>query len=171
MPSAGDNVLLVEPEPAPVSPDSSDPSVVTLIAVTVEDVVAALETNATTSRQAVLRLTPPFSGRMRARLHVDQGEPSDPGPEPVQVPPERLLADDAPGYPRPADTEDALRADPDVAYTVERHRQRHAEAVAEWRQSIPGVIRDRIMLETHDGPQQVTVTTLGEPPSGPQNDE
>jgi len=167
----GDSVLLVEPEPPRVSPDSSDPSVVSLIAVTAEDVVAALETNATTSKQAVLRLTPPFSGRMRARLHVDQGASYDAGPEPVQVPPERLLADDAPRFPRPADTEDVLRADPDVAYTVERHRERHAEAVAAWRQSVPGAIRDEVRLETPSGSQQVTVTTLGEPPSGPQKGE
>jgi hypothetical protein len=161
--------LIVEPELALVSPDSSDPSVVSLIAVALEDVIAALETNATTSKQAVLRLTPPFSGRMRARLHVDQGKPYEPGPTPVQVPPERLLADDAPGYPRPADTEDALRADPDEAYTVERHRERHAEAVAAWRQSTPEAIRDEVSLQAPDGPQQVIVTTLGDPPSGPQN--
>ena len=134
-----------------MTPDSSDPSVIDTIAVTVEDVVAAVEMNRTTSREAVLRITPPFSGRMRARLHVDQGEEYSDEPAPLHVSPERLLADNAPPVPRPADTEDELRADPDVEYTVERHRERHAAAVEEWRATLPESIRDEARLETAAG--------------------
>jgi len=149
---------------AGVAPESSDPSVVNAIAVTVEDVVAAVEMNRTSARQAVLRLTPPFSGRMRARLHVDQGEPYAGDPEPIHIPPGDLLADDAPPYPRPADTEDELRTDPAVEYTVERHRERHAAAVDAWREAVPGAVRDELTLETDGGSWQVTVSTLGDPP-------
>ena len=131
-----------------MTPDSSDPSVINTIAVTVEDVVAAVEMNRTTSREAVLRITPPFSGRMRARLHVDQGEEYSDESAPLHVSPERLLADDAPPVPRPADTEDELRADPAVEYTVERHRERHAAAVEEWRAALPESIRDQVRLKT-----------------------
>jgi hypothetical protein len=153
-----------------VTPESHDPSVVNAIAVTVEDVVAAVEMNRTSSRTAVLRLTPPFSGRMRARLHVDQGESYPDNPEPVQIPPGELLADDAPPYPRAADTEDELRADADVEYTVERHRERHAAAVAAWREAVPRAIRDELELETSEGSGQVTVSTLGGPPRQEDSD-
>jgi hypothetical protein len=140
-----------------------DPTAVRSIAVTVQDLVAAVETNRTSSRRAVLRLTPPFSGRMRARLHVEQ---ADDDPRTVHVPPSRLLADDAPSYPRPAETEAALRATPGVEYTVERHRERHAEAVAEWRSRLPSAVRDRATIDTPAGPHAVAVTTLGDPPAG-----
>jgi hypothetical protein len=154
-----------------VVPESHDPSTVNAIAVTVEDVVTAVEMNRTSSRTAVLRLTPPFSGRMRARLHVDQGEPYADNPEPVHIPPGELLADDAPSYPRPADTEDELRADPNVAYTLERHRERHAVAVAAWREAVPRAIRDELALETKEGSERVTVSTLGDPPKRTESDE
>jgi len=44
------------------------------------------------------------------------------GPQPLFIGPDRLV-DDPPAYPRPADTEDELRADPDSSYTVERHHE------------------------------------------------
>ncbi len=143
-----------------------DPTVVRSIAVTVQDLVAAVETNRTSARRAVLRLTPPFSGRMRARLHVELDEDD---PRTVHVPPSRLLDDDAPAYPRPAETEEQLRADPGVEYTVERHRQRHAGAIAEWRARLPSAVRDRAVLPTSAGPHEVAVTTLGEPPTQPDS--
>jgi len=140
---------------------SSDPTVIRSIAVSVEDVVAAVEMNRTTPRQAVLRLTPPFSGRMRARLHVEGGAEYD-EPRPIHVDPDALLADDAPPYPRPSDTEDELRRDPTVSYTVDRHHDRHATAVDAWRSELTDAIRRRATLETPAGPQDVSVTVLGD---------
>lgn len=166
-----DSVLQGETEHGGVAPESSDPTVVNAIAVTVEDVVAAVEMNRTSARQAVLRLTPPFSGRMRARLHVEQGEPYAETPEPIHILPGDLLADDAPSYPRPADTGDELRADPAVEYTVERHRERHAAAADAWREAVPRAIRDELTLETHAGSWRVTVSTLGDPPKRAESDE
>jgi len=141
--------------------DEADPTVVRTVAVSAADLVAAIETNRTTDRSAVLRVTPPFSGRMRARLHVETEESYD-DPRPLHVPPRRLVADDAPAYPRPAETEDALRADPDAEYTVDRHRRRHEEAVQAWREALLAAVRDTATLDTPAGSVEVAVTVLGD---------
>lgn len=141
----------------------ADPTAVESVAVTASDLVAALETNRTTGRTAVLRVTPPFSGRMRARLHVEGDEAYD-EPRPVHVPPRALVADDAPAYPTPAETEDALRADPDTEYTVDRHRDRHEAAAEEWRRELLGAVRDRATIETSAGSVTVDVSLLGDAP-------
>lgn len=125
----------------------TDPRRVRAIAVHAEDVVAALETNRRGSAdgQAVLRVTPPFSGRMRARIHVDRGVDDDP----VAVAPERLVADPPP-LPTPDDVADELRADPNVEYTRKRHRDRYETALEEWRATVADRIVDRVRLvETH----------------------
>jgi len=139
---------------------SDDPRRIRTLAVTAEDVVAALEARAQRDRPVVLRATPPFSGRMRARLHVVTGE-YDESPAPLHVDPEALLDDAAPTYPRPADTEDELRADPDAEYTVERHHERHEAAVTTWRETVTDHVRDTATVETPDGPHEVGVTLLG----------
>jgi hypothetical protein len=148
---------------------SSDPSVIRSIAVSIEDVVTALEVNHTGDQQAVLRVTPPFSGRMRARLHVDAtsytGET-----QPFHIPPGRLV-EDPPPYPRPADTEDTLRTDPEEEYTVERHHERHTAAVAEWRDSVSETITDTVTVTVDETQQTLSVTTLGEFPKSTQSDE
>ncbi len=122
--------------------------------------MAAVETNCTTDREAVLRVTPPFSGRMRARLHVVHGKTAA-SPRPIHVDPERLLGPDTPAYPRPADTEDELRADPDETYTVDRHREYHADRVAAWRGKLRESVGDRATIETPAGPTEVDVHLLG----------
>ncbi|ELZ22247.1 hypothetical protein C475_17083 [Halosimplex carlsbadense 2-9-1] len=139
---------------------SDDPRQIRTLAVTAEDVVAALEARAQRDQSVVLRATPPFSGRMRARLHVGAGE-YDESPAPLHVDPEALLDDAAPTYPRPGDTEDELRDDPDVEYTVERHHDRHEEAVAAWRETVLDHVRDTASVETPQGPHEVGVSLLG----------
>ncbi|WP_123538847.1 hypothetical protein [Halosimplex salinum] len=139
---------------------SDDPNRIRTLAVTAGDVVTALEARAQRDRPVVLRATPPFSGRMRARLHV-AAEEYDETPAPLHVDPESLLAPTAPDYPRPADTEDALRADPDTEYTVDLHHDRHQEAVATWRERVRDHFRDTVTIETPDGPHEVAVSILG----------
>ena len=139
---------------------ADDPTAIRSIAVTRDDVVTALEAALRSPQETVLRVTPPFSGRMRARLHeVGSGEFVGEG-EPVHVDPESLV-EDAPPYPEPGETEDELRSAEDVEYTAERHRERHVEAVEEWRAAVRTSIVDSVELETPSGTHEVDVKTLG----------
>ncbi|AQL43731.1 hypothetical protein BV210_13910 [Halorientalis sp. IM1011] len=140
---------------------SSDPTVIRSIAVDAEDVVTALEAGRRSGRDPVLRVTPPFSGRMRARIHRGGATDYDDEPAPIHVDPDDLVADAAPSYPTPAETEDALRDDASVEYTRERHRERHAAAVADWREAVADHVVDTVTLETPTGPHEVGVTVLG----------
>lgn len=144
-----------------MSGESGDPSGIRSLAITAEDLVAAVEANRTSDRRVVFRVTPPFSGRMRARLHDLRASGRTESPRPVRVDPESFLAPDAPAYPRPADTEDALRADPDEAYTVERHREYHAASVEAWRTALPGAVSERVTIDTPAGRTEVDVHVLG----------
>lgn len=147
-------------------PGSPDPTAVESIAVTATDLVSALETNRTTARTAVLRITPPFSARMRARLHIDRGEEYETTPRPLHVQPGELLDADAPALPRPGDTEDELRADPGAEYTVDRHRERHRNALEEWRSAVVEAVPDRVTVGTDAGPVTVDVAVLDDDPGG-----
>jgi hypothetical protein len=139
--------------------ESDDPTVVRSLVVTADDVVAALEANRRRSAGAVLRVTPPFSGRMRARLHRS-GTASDYGsPEPLHVPPERFVTSPPP-VPTPDGTEDEIRADPTVEYDAETHRRRHETALEEWRASVRDSFVDRTTVETPAGPHGVDVSVL-----------
>ncbi|KAB1194118.1 hypothetical protein GJR96_12025 [Haloferax sp. MBLA0076] len=142
---------------------SSDPTVVRSIAVTTEDVVSALEANRRASRHVVLRVTPPFYGRMRARIHLTGGEGTDyvAGGEgtddtespPLHLDPESFFDASAPNYPEADDT----RPDP---YEVETHHERHTAAVSEWRTAVRSHLRDTVEFPTGDG-HEVAVKYLG----------
>ena len=56
---------------------TTDPSAIRALAIHAEDLLAAAEADARGGPRTVLRVTPPFSGRMRARLHVVQDEGDD----------------------------------------------------------------------------------------------
>lgn len=139
---------------------SDDPTDVRVLVVHVDDVVTALEANARRDAGAVLRVTPPFAGRMRARLHLDGREADYGDPAPLHVSPEAFIAD-APPFPDPDDTEDELREDPDAEYTPARHREAHATAVETWRAALRETIVDTATVETPAGPHGVDVATLG----------
>jgi len=132
-----------------------DPTVIRAIAVTVDDVVTALEATRRSGRRTVLRITPPFSGRMRARLHRPTG---DEATEAVHVDP-AMLVSDPPPYPDPDETADRLRAAGE--YTTDRHHERHAVAVEEWRGAVRDAVVDAVALRTDDGPHRVAVKRLG----------
>jgi hypothetical protein len=163
-----------------------DPQRLRSLTVTDDDVTAAYEARQRSPRRPVLRVTPPFSGRMRARLHdpgsvrgseSDRDARTDPDVETdldaethldaetgaLLVPPERLLAEESiPAYPSPDETEDALRENPDVEFSVERHRERHVEAVEEWREAVADAIADSVTLRSGEETRRVEVKTLGE---------
>lgn len=148
-------------DPLPPAVPSGDPRTVRTIAVTADDVVAALEANERGRRpdRTVLRITPPFSGRMRARIHVEQDiEYGDPAP--VHVPPADLVAD-PPAFPTPDDTEDELRADPEVEYAPERHRRRHERAVEDWREAVRDSLVGTVDLRVGEDTHRVEVAVLG----------
>ena len=136
-------------------------TVIRSVAVTTADVVAALETNETTSKQAVLRVLPPFNGRMRARLHLvsDRAADSDRPEEALYLDPE-TLAPGAPAYPRPSETAAELRANPEEPYSVERHHEYHAEAVAQWRKAVAEQITETVTVESSTGDHEIRVRPL-----------
>ncbi|MFB6222887.1 MAG: hypothetical protein ABEH86_04340 [Haloarcula sp.] len=135
---------------------ATGPTNIKSIAVSVDDLIAAVEATANGS-DTVLRVTPPFSGRMRARLHVVQPQASD--DETIHIEPSSLLDADAPAYPTPDGTADELRAAEDETYSVERHRSYHERQIAAWRDAIPAHVADSVALEAvgHD----VSVSLLG----------
>ncbi|WP_246057903.1 hypothetical protein [Halonotius terrestris] len=112
---------------------STEPQVISTIVVTEEDVVTALEATLGTGRAAVLRITPPFSGRMRARLHVAGEEGTYEGPEPIHVAPDTLI-DPVPAYPTAAET--AAELDSAADANTDHHEATHTERLAEWRETV-----------------------------------
>jgi hypothetical protein len=135
---------------------TTDPSVIRSLAIRAEDLVTAAETTARGEQTAVLRVTPPYSGRMRARLHVVQAAETT---DTIHLDPRELLDDDAPPFPTPDETEDDLRTDPDETYTVEGHRQYHESRVETWRDTVLDHVRDSVPLQGTD--TTVSVSILG----------
>lgn len=129
------------------------------IAITTEDVVTAYEHNRRTDVRAVLRMTPPFHGRMRARIHVERDDDPPTGtPAPVHVPPARFVAeDDVPPLPRAPDTREESG---DEEYSVDDHYDRHVDAMDAWRDDVAAAIVDRLAFETPAGDRTVDVTVL-----------
>jgi hypothetical protein len=133
---------------------SDDPRVIRSVAVTVEDVVTALEANRSGDRGAVLRITPPFSGRMRARIHIadaDGGYTGDVAP--IHLDPDSLVVD-VPAYPTADETAGA-------EIDVELRRQRHTERLTEWRETVSKQLRDELTVATDSGTVDVRVVALG----------
>jgi len=139
---------------------SDDPTVIRSVAVTAEDVIAALEANRQRSAETVLRVTPPFSGRMRARLHRTAASPDEEDPAPLHVAPDRFV-DPVPPLPSPDGTEDAIRSDPALEYDAETHRRRHEAALESWRDTVRASFVETTTIETPSGPHEVQVTILG----------
>lgn len=141
------------------SRDTTDPTVIWSIAVTVDDAVTALEANCRAGRGAVIRLTPPFAGRMRARLHVAGGEGTYDGPEPIHIDPESLFTA-LPAYPTADDTARLL---PDeTSPNSDSHRIKHAERLETWRETVRASQVATTTLQTPAGPVDVDVRWLGE---------
>lgn len=111
---------------------SDDPTVIRYLAITRDDVVTAYEANRRRDITFVLRVTPPFSGRMRARLHHPLG---DNDTEAIHILPQSFLLD-VPPYPTPDETADELRSKIDGSYSAEEHHKYHSQQVATWRETV-----------------------------------
>lgn len=139
---------------------SDDPTTVRSVAVTVEDVVTALEARQRADRPAVLRVTPPFAGRMRARLHVVGGEGAyDDGTEPIHLRPEQFVTEAVPSVPLVDDTEDDLRERGE--YSVERHREFHERAIDDWRETVVDGLAEQVTVDVGDDTHPVDIKYLG----------
>ncbi|WP_380675925.1 hypothetical protein [Salinigranum sp. GCM10025319] len=145
---------------------SDDPTTVRSVAVTVDDVVTALEAHQRADTPAVLRVTPPFAGRMRARLHVvgETGagggeDPTDAETGAIHLPPERFVDPAVPTVPTVDETEDDLRRE--GTYSVERHREFHEAAVESWREAVRSGLVDRVTVGSGDETHTVEVKYLG----------
>ena len=144
-------------------PGSSDPTDITAIAVRHDDMVAAFEANERgTERQTVLRVTPPYSGRMRARLHREGNESYEPGADAIHVRPATLLSE-PPALPHPDETEDQLRSDPDQTYTTASHRALHERRLEEWREEIVRRFVDTVALDLANKTHTVDLVVIGDP--------
>ena len=138
---------------------SDDPETIRSIAVTVDDVVTALEARQRSDTEAVLRVTPPFAGRMRARLHVVGGEGEyDDGIEPIHLRPERFVSPDVPSVPTVDETADELRARGE--YSVDDHRAFHADVVESWRETVREALVGQVAVEAAAASHAVTVKYL-----------
>ncbi len=146
---------MVEDDP---SAEADGPSAIRSIALSPEDAVDAYVYGRENPGEAVLRVTPPFHGRMRARIHVyhvDDAELTGA----VHLSPATVIADDVlAAYP---DLESALAEADDDPAADDPLRDRHAVAVAEWRTRARDAIVDSIALETDDGTHRVDLKTLG----------
>jgi len=155
-----------------------------VVVVHADDVVAALAATAQ-GRETVLRVTPPFRRRQRARIHVP-GEETGAGPseartresgesrsagervhdehaagdaDPVSVPAAAFVDDAAPSFPRAPETEPAPAESPD--YDVDEHLERHEDAVAAWRAAVPEHFRETVTHEVGGATLAVDVKYLG----------
>ena len=131
----------------------ADPSAIRALAVSSEDVVNAFVYTRENPGTAVLRVTPPFHGRMRARLHVYQLEDArETGA--IHVEPAQLLASEVvDSFPALEETEAALEAD-----DPETVRKAHAESLEDWRDRATDAIVEAVDLE---GERRVEVKHLG----------
>ena len=135
-----------------------DPTAIRSLALSPADAADAYVYSQENPGEAVLRATPPFHGRMRARIHVYHVDDTELTGA-VHVSPAALIADEVVAdYP---DLESALAdadADPDAADEIREH---HAEAVEEWQTRARESIVDSVTLETPAGPHRVAVKSLG----------
>lgn len=159
----------------------TDPTRITALAVTTDDLITAVESSIRDRRGTVLRVTPPFTGRMRARLHVANVDidhttsnhehhdetnyvlrPNDEhtvDTEPVTIDPERFI-DDVPSLPTVDSIEDELRHST-TQYSQSRHREWYQSAVEIWRESVCDRRVDTVILDLEDKKHPVDVSYLG----------
>ena len=132
---------------------NTNPHRIRSIAVHRDDVMTALEATLRTDRSVVLRVTPPFSGRMRARIHALSGaeqntlEPAavagsaDANAAPIIIPPETLV-ESVPEYP---EVDDTIARAPGA--DIEARRQQHTAAIQTWRTTVQASIVEQVTFE------------------------
>lgn len=130
----------------------ADPTSIRSIAVRAEDVVDAFVYSRENPASAVLRVTPPFHGRMRARLHVYH---VDDAPETgaIHVDPADLLDPSVvDAFPTMDAYEDRLAETGDPAGI----RETRAEDLAAWREEALDGLVETVAVETDIGRPEAT---------------
>ncbi|UTF55143.1 hypothetical protein [Natronosalvus rutilus] len=134
-----------------------DPTIIRSLAVAAEDVVNAFVYTRENPGRAILRATPPFHGRMRARLHVYRVDDS-PKTGAVHLEAAALLdAETVAAYPTLEDVEQRVGGEASAG-TV---REQRADALEAWAERARESIFESVAFETADGPHRVSVRTLG----------
>ncbi|ELZ05356.1 hypothetical protein C482_02361 [Natrialba chahannaoensis JCM 10990] len=153
----------------------ADPAAIRSIAVSPADVVDAYAYTQENPGEAVLRITPPFHGRMRARIHVYRRDDAELTGA-VHVRPADVLESDVidayPAFDEAAVGDESGREgvgedggcgedeDESDAVSADR-RKRHAETVAEWQSQAREAILESVQIATVSGQRTVEVKLLG----------
>ena len=140
-----------------------DPSSIRSLAVAAEDVVDAAIYNRENPGTAVLRVTPPFHGRMRARLHVFHDEGGRVSGAIHLEPTDLLEGEVLEAYPAFDDQLGADASDPD------QFRERRERELERWRERASNAICESVVLEAADG-ERVSGPIDGEPAGGEPTD-
>jgi len=128
------------------------------LAVTAEDVVDAFVYTRENPGDAVLRVTPPFHGRMRARLHVYQQDDAQVTGahhiEPAALLERAVVAT----YPTLETVAERVERDGGTTDIISAH---HATALEKWREQALESLVDRVPLEgTEDGASHVVSVSV-----------
>ncbi|SEP61448.1 hypothetical protein [Natrinema salaciae] len=136
--------------------EDDDPSAIRSLALSPADAADAYVYSRENPGEAVLRVTPPFHGRMRARIHVYHVDDTELTGA-IHLSPDDVIADEVlDDYP---DLESRL--DDAATEDADRIRERHAAAVADWQARAREAIVDAATIETDDGSHRVELKSLG----------
>jgi len=152
---------------------AGDPAVIRSLAVSAEDVVDAFVYTQLNPGYAVLRVTPPFHGRMRARLHVSRDDLPGAETGAIHIQPRQLLESNVvAAYPTlesvdvGGESESELasksesESEPETASGPETIRDTHQKALETWRERALEAIVNSVTFETDDGEKHADVKRM-----------
>ncbi|ELY95559.1 hypothetical protein [Natrialba taiwanensis] len=139
-----------------------DPTAIRSIAVSAADIVDAFAYTQENPGEAVLRITPPFHGRMRARIHVYRRDDAELTGAVHVTPADALETEARETYPQFESIGDERTSGADEsALTPDQRRKRHAEAVDDWRAKARESLVETVPIETERGHRHVELKPLG----------
>ena len=131
----------------------SDPSRIRSLALSREDVIDAFAYNRENPATAVLRVTPPFHGRMRARLHVSNERSAetvwrDGATGSIHIEPKSLLEQDVvDAYPVFEELYASMNKSEGNGGSVSEVHEHYERRLEEWRQVARNRVLDVVVLE------------------------
>lgn len=151
-------------------PTSSDPTVIEVLIARHDDVLTAIESYNRGNKQTVLRVTPPFAVRMRARIHrilpnndpeisLDSGEATPEPTSPINISPVAFVDSTRP-IPTVDDIEDQLRHTA-ADYSINQHHETYQAAIESWREDVAKNLCESITFDTATQQIAANVSYLG----------